>query len=560
MTKKILLSFLLLSMISINAYAGSFTFTTTDDWNNGLATNTNTDPPPDTGDGHIRLNDVILTPFNHIWVALSGRGTAVRINTDHQDADGVVSLADSAAGDGAIYGEYRTAPEGMATNPSRTTVDQNGDVWVGNRNEASGGQGSIVKLSANPTSDTKATSSGVWNGSSFDVLRWVNSDGADTNGGVVNSSDAATSLYVRTAGTNVRTIAVDQNNDVWAGGYGNKLHQKYDGDTGAPISDVENFNNYSSGYGGYGGLIDGNGVLWSSGWSNSYITRYDPTTDIAQRIQTGGKSYGLAVDNDGNIWNSHYDQRTITKLDSNGNILFTVSSGGYLSRGVAVTPDNDIWIANSGSNTVTRMSTTGVIKAIIPVGAYPTGVSVDSNGKVWVTNFNGNSVMRIDPGSNSVELTVELGSGATPYNYSDMTGTVVTGTTSPSGTWRKVMDGGWGADWDDILFNTELEGIIPDDTGILMEVRASNDQITWSEYAAFLSGDDLSIFDGLRYLEVRATLSRLGSTDATPVLSDLTVNFTQDPGNNTVPEPGTLALFGIGLLCMAGLNRKKNNL
>ena len=41
--------------------------------------------------------------------------------------------------------------------------------------------------------------------------------------------------YVRTAGTNVRTVAVDGLNNVWVGGLGNRVHQLLDS-TGNPVS------------------------------------------------------------------------------------------------------------------------------------------------------------------------------------------------------------------------------------------------------------------------------------------------------------------------------------
>lgn len=55
------------------------------------------------------------------------------------------------AGGTAMPGEYLNHPNLMSGNPSRTTVDVNGDVWVGNCNEGAGGLGSITKISANPT-------------------------------------------------------------------------------------------------------------------------------------------------------------------------------------------------------------------------------------------------------------------------------------------------------------------------------------------------------------------------------------------------------------------------
>lgn len=513
--------------LASGAQAADFNITTTTDWESGDFANTNINTPPNTGNGHVRLDDAILTPFNHIWVALSGRGTAVRIDTNFVDSNGRVTLAESAAGAGAVLGEYYTAPNGRFRNPSRTTVDQNGDVWVGNRDESTGGLGSVAKISANPAG---TTSSGIWNDNSnngavstFNALPWTNTGNADNNGGTTTATDSANLLYVRTAGTNVRTIAVNANNDVWIGGYGNKLHQLYDGSTGAPNSAVINLGSNS----GYGGLIDGNGILWSAGWGNASLSRYNPATGIESDHTVGAGSYGLAVDNNGNIWNTHLSNR-VSKLDPSGNLIATYTyTGGSSNRGVTVTPaDNHVWIANSGSNTVSRLNNDGVLQATIIVESGPMGMSVDSNGKVWATNYNSNSVSRINPATNTVDLTVELGPGASPYNYSDMTGTTVTGTTNPTGTWRKVLDGGANAIWGQIFWNTEPEASIPQGANILVEARFSDDQTNWTTYQSYGSGAFLN--QTARYMEVRATLS--GGVNTIPVLSDLKVSYTPEDG------------------------------
>lgn len=543
-----------------SVWAASFNFTSQTDWNTGVYTSTHTGAPPVGADGELRLNDAILTPFNHIWVALSGRDAAVRINTNINPTtvgNGDAYLTAAEAGGTAVLGEYLTRPDGRAGNPSRTTVDANGDVWVGNRNESSGGLGSVTKISANPTG---TTSTGTWNGSTFDRLAWTNAGGVDSSGGVTTATDSAITNYVRTEGANVRHVSVDANNNVWVGGgpldTGDQVFRLYNSNGMAVVDPdgagpkVVTFGDNNTG--GYGGLVDGSGVVWSAGLNGNSLTRMDPATGARMTVNQGGRqSYGMGIDNNGYIWVATWTNNTLDKINPDGTVAASYSIAGANGlRGVAVTPDNDIWIASSYSNTVIRInSLTGAVKATISVGGLPTGVAVDSNGKVWVTNYDGNSVMRINPATNAVELTIDLGAGANPYNYSDMTGTVLVGTTNPTGTWRRVMDGGAGARWDQIFWNQEQQGI---DTGLLVEVRVSDDGVTWSAYDDFLNGELLNLTG--RYLEVRTTFNRAAGA-ADPVLSDLRVIYNSD---QNVPEPGTLGLLAAGLLGLGLALRRKS--
>ena len=156
--------------------------------------------------------DSVATPFEFIWVAASGRGTIIKIDTRT----------------GAILGEYWSAPNGMGRNPSRTTVDGDGNVWAGNRDEANGERGSVVHIGLEEngqcvdrnTNGTIETSTGLG-----DIKSWSNAGSADTNGGVTTAEDECIIHYVRTAGTNVRTVAVDGSNNVWVGGLGNQVHE-----------------------------------------------------------------------------------------------------------------------------------------------------------------------------------------------------------------------------------------------------------------------------------------------------------------------------------------------
>ncbi len=318
--------------------------------------------------------------------------------------------------------------------------------------------------------------------------------------------------YLRTNGTNVRTLAVDANNNVWAGGYGNRVHDLIDGITGAPLRTI------TPACGGYGGLIDSYGVLWSARYSTSLL-RYDPATNNTQCLNMPG-SYGLSIDSHGVIWNSRADQGSVTRLDRLGTILSTVSTHGSVPKGVTVTDDDNVWIANSNSNTVVRLRNDGTLAATIRVGSTPIGLAVDAAGKVWVANYGSNNAMRIDPATNSVDLTVYLGSGATPYTYSDMTGSVILGS-PPRGKWIVVHDSGAaGTAWGTVSWTQQT----PPNTSLAVRVRSAASPVAlgsqpWVSVANGVAFD--SVAAG-RYLQVEVQFT---GTDqgATPILYDLTV-------------------------------------
>ena len=303
------------------------TYTTDAEFDQGTLVGVNHDAP---FNNQLQLNTP-TKPFPFINVAASGRGTVIRANTET----------------GAIVGEYRTAPEGRGLNPSRTTVDLFGNVWTANREEAGliNGvpHGAAVKIGlivggtrvdgggfpdpgggylAPPFGYSTCvdrdgdglirTSQGLG-----DILDWPDvTDGAGgTDGIIADAIDECILLYQRLPDAeNARHVSVDANNNVWVGGYPYALSMFYqlDGTTGALL---DSFDAREIGCGGYGGLIDGNGVLWSVGGA---LLRYDPTSETGVCVPAYG--YGLGIDTNGYLWLSMWDGG-IVKIAPDGTIV-----------------------------------------------------------------------------------------------------------------------------------------------------------------------------------------------------------------------------------------------
>jgi len=247
----------------------------------------------------------------------------------------------------------------------------------------------------------------------------------DVNGGVAHAEDECIVHYVRVDGQGIRHMSVDRNNNVWVGGWSDHIFNVIDGESG------EILGRFNHGCGGYGGLIDAHDVLWSA--SHSTLLRYDTNgtlydfSDDSWRCLNYSNSYGLGRDSEGYIWNSLSNQSRAIKLTPGGQIIGKYYTQGSAPTGLAVDLNNDAWITNRYSGNIVRLGSDGSFKALVRVGGYPTGASVDAEGKVWVSVHNEDKFVRIDPATNTIDMEVKLRNYSRPYNYSDMTGSLLTG-------------------------------------------------------------------------------------------------------------------------------------
>jgi streptogramin lyase len=390
-------------------------------------------------------------------------------------------------------GEYKSAPR-IDGNPSRTTVDKDGSVWLSNRNDIGPNRrGTIVHiglLENNQCEDRNGdnviqTSTGLG-----DIKPWA----AGGTRGVQFAEDECIVHYTEVSSTGTRHVSIDADNNVWVSGSGYEAFDKVKGgryDTvdvdGKHSGDIlKSFP--SVGYGGYGGLMDPNSVIWSA----NYLLRWDtskpldgPNGDPAGDSsigphdknwagQTSPGSYGLCIDSQGNVWNTELGSG-IHKYAPNGAHIARYTHGFSAAQGCVVDKNDDVWVAHSilnGGQTVGHLRNDGTYLGSVTVGNGPSGVAVDKAGKIWATNTQSSTLSRIDPAlgiAGEVDMTVELGSGCYPYNYGDMTGS--TNIAPPNtGSWTVMYDYGsvlatWGG------MNIEWTAVTPGDSSVTVQVK-----------------------------------------------------------------------------------------
>ena len=337
---------------------------------------------------------------------------------------------------------------------------------------------------------------------------------------------------------------------------GNRIFNLIDGDDGSTLNTQG-----PVGYGGYGGLIDGKGVIWST--NSGLLLRWDTAGPLSglnggtwDGYNYNGTEYGLGIDPAGNVWMTTYGAGVIYKIDLNGTPLGTYSQGNSHAQGCAADTNGDVWVAHSlGYSSIGHLLNDGTYVGTIPLGSPsgPTGIAVDANGKIWATGYSSGKVYRIDPalgpvgggGVNvgDVDLVVDLKlpSEINPpqlYNYSDMTGSTLFGAPE-SGTWTVVYDSTCsGIEWGTVSWTADT----PDDSSITVTAASSEDGVTFSSPAEIVSdGVDLTVANG-RYLKVVVTFQRSSGGDS-PILYDLTIGYLGDcngPGPGPIEVGGTI--------------------
>jgi len=515
----LLFGFIPLGLLAFPENIEAFTYTCDSDFEEGILV----------GVEHETVHDQLQLSKEHttlpfIWVP-NYNGTVSKVDTDT----------------GRELGRYQIAPPDLPLggDPSRTTVDLQGNCWVGNRRA-----GTVVKIglheagqyidrNGNGIIDTSRDLNGDGDIAGAEILLWGEDECVlhevvlvEGYQGVYVPGEYTGPYDTDKWGVAPRGLAVDAENNLWVGTWSTMKYYYINGSTGEILQtvDVSPWDHHA-----YGAVIDKNGVLWSSGQMGYHILRLDPSGDFPtiRRVNMGHFVYGLGLDYLDHLFVSAWSDLRLSRVNITTEAIEWRQYKAELleARGVVCTSDNDVWVVSTYRGNVYRYDNEGVLRAVIDVGDGPTGVAVDWAGKVWVCNSGDEYIKRIDPATNTVDLEKCIIGSEGHYTYSDMTGMMSRTVTTRIGTWTVVLDSD-AADttWEAISWTGEE----PEGTSITVKVRSSSDQGTWTAWEVVSNGASLNSTPDGRYVEIEVTFQAF-TADVSPILYDLTVESDSSP-------------------------------
>ena len=334
--------------------------------------------------------------FSYIWIANSNESTVSKINTE--------TLIEEA--------RYITRPD-SAGNPSRTSVNLNGDAVIANR------AGGVTKYYARleDCGDPLNTSTG-----SADVKPWPDGCVAwHTPMVYVSQRPLAWS-----AGEFDNSSCRYEDTKVWTSAANDPAIDVLllDGETGVIEQTVAVPGNVVASYFGiYGGAVDSGDHFWGSQLGIGHIVRVDRQTFAVETFPMVVSGYGMAVDRNDRVWTCSYE---VGRFDYPTQTWMSNAVGG--STGCMPDGQDLLWMA--ADPVVGVDIETLQVAQTLDVPDAPRGISIDFNGYVWGPSLGANAAYRIDPATGQVDTVPGLNY---PYTYSDMTGFGLSQVGAPSG-------------------------------------------------------------------------------------------------------------------------------
>lgn len=356
--------------------------------------------------------------------------------------------------------------------PSRTTVDVNGNVWVGLRR---------------------------------------------SNKVILVSKEGKILLEIATGGI-PRAITIDLQGNLWVGNWADNTVMKLDGSSGQILQTLKVPC-------AYGATTDIHGNIWIVN-----RCRQMTLTKISQDGKVLGifpatNGYGIASDQKGQIWLANYLEGCVYRFSNDGKNLGCIPLGYQCinARGVAVDGNDAVWVACSNTPLVVKLDNNGkVLGANTSVGNECVGLAVDADGYLWAISRLDNTAAKIDTKTLRTVASYST-QGIGPYTYSDMTGFQFQRIArSTYGEWRGIHNSSCVARWSRIHWSSKL----PHGTSIIVRARTAATQAAlakalWSKPVN--RGEKPEVPDN-PWIEIEVALRTFDNT-VTPIITDLTVEY-----------------------------------
>ena len=472
--------------------------------------------------------------------------------------------------------------------PSRTSVNSNGDVFVASR----AGHG-VTKVLAAGERCPDTNGDGVITNSTgpTDVLPlgqddcvawWTPLPAGDIRGIAAQDIPGETIVEEQLDGPPLVTTT-EPKHYVWASGVEHNRLYKLDGDTGEILIDTQ------APGGAYGAALDGNGILWMTGGvlglNNLAFVDTNQCVDQAScdvpvcaticdaancpgdcdgavkgHITLPGTKYGITVDCKQRVWMAGYLAGFVQRYDHYAPAGMRFAEGGTPGgHGIAADGKGRVWVGNQDLGTVTRMDGDTMQFVDLPIPGAK-GMAVDSAGKVWAVKGllidGGDAAHVITPGDDMNDNQVQLdavGGFLTAYTYSDMTGQQLRLASREPSVYVQNIDtcqsSGMTAltEWRNLTWDAEL----PPGSYIVFRVRvgqnqAEAEQQAWIEVAAVPGRD--SPHDILPFLEGAAQQGRFIQVEISLVSPDGNQSSNNACGGTAGTTP-RLKSFGVSYTC-----------
>jgi hypothetical protein len=529
---------------SAQVNAATKKYTTTADFALGTALNV------DTSGNQIDLADVVTT-FPVMWIANAGEDTVSKIDTTTGKETGRYKTWFTGT---AGYPAHLGNPYAGAA-PSRTAVDTDGNVYVGNRH-FDGRAPVLLKILASGFIDrngngvedtsTDANNNGVIDPGEIKPLVDSNANQIIDPSEIQDERVAwATRLPTTENNALGRSVSIDTAGNVWFGCHNTQRYYKIRGTDGVTLSGPHTTVVGGLGHTPYGSVIDGNNILWGASLSNNLLkmdTTQPDNAALKARFVHAGQNYGIALGLQGGVQHIY-----LGLISGNRYVDFNTASNtfsfpncglnNFAGIGIATDGNGDVFIGHN--NGLRKCSSAGVQiwDAPLQPGTFDGwGVVIDSDQNAWLIHrMSGTGppgkIAKYNGATGAAMGVFNVGSN--PYTYSDATGIGIF-QAQRQGNWRVTQTTGLATDAWNVVWNTEPQGSVPAGTTLVVEARTAATQagLGAAAFAPVPNGGPGCVIGN--FIEVRATLT--SNVPETPVLSDASIIGKCDVNGDTVVD------------------------